>query len=146
VLFPWSATPATSSQKYQNSWSLSLSLSYPIFNNFVREAGIVTADANLVTSEARLRDARLALDANLTQALAALDAAGEQIDVSRTQVAAAQENLRMQRERYRLGASTIVDMLTAEVSTNQAEVALVQARYNYLIARAQLEAYVGHSL
>jgi len=39
-----------------------------------------------------------------------------------------------------------VDMLTAEVSTNQAEVALVQARYNYLIARAQLEAYVGHAL
>ena len=147
VLFPWSSTPATqTTSKYQNSWSLSLSLSYPIFNNFQREAGIVQADANLVSNDAKLRDARLALDANLTQALAALDAAGEQIDVSRTQVAAAQENLRMQRERYRLGASTIVDMLTAEVSTNQAEVGLVQARYNYLIARAQLEAYVGHAL
>jgi len=147
VLFPWSSTPASqTTSKYQNSWSLSLSLSYPIFNNFQREAGIVQADATLASNDAKLRDARLALDANLTQALAALDAAGEQIDVSRTQVAAAQENLRMQRERYRLGASTIVDMLTAEVSTNQAEVGLVQARYNYLIARAQLEAYVGHSL
>jgi outer membrane protein len=146
VLFPWSSAPATASQKYQNSWSLSLSLSYPIFNNFQREAGIVQADASLVTNEAKLRDARLFLDANLTQALAALDAAGQQVDVSRTTVAAAQENLRMQRERYRLGASTIVDMLTAEVSTNQAEVGLVQARYNYLIARAQLEAYVGHAL
>jgi outer membrane protein len=146
VLFPWSSTPASATQKYTGSWSLSLSLSYPLFNNFQREAGIVQADANVVSNEAKYRDARLALDANLTQALAALDAAGQQIDVSRTQVAAAQENLRMQRERYRLGASTIVDMLTAEVSTNQAEVALVQARYNYLIARAQLEAYVGHSL
>jgi len=162
---PWNAAPVTSqivrdtsvspvkidtllfrSPKYTGTWSLRLSLSYPIFNNFQREAGIVQADANLVSNEAKLRDARLALDANLTQALAALDAAGQQIDVSRTQVAAAQENLRMQRERYRLGASTIVDMLTAEVSTNQAEVSLVQARYNYLIARAQLEAYVGHAL
>jgi outer membrane protein len=52
----------------------------------------------------------------------------------------------MQRERYRLGASTIVDLLTAETTLNQAEVSLVQARYNYLIARAQLEALVGHGL
>jgi outer membrane protein len=66
--------------------------------------------------------------------------------VSRTTVAAAQEALRMQRERYRLGASTIVDLLTAETTLNQAETGLVQARYNYLIARAQLEALVGHGL
>ena len=132
--------------KYTGTWSVGLSLNIPIFNGFQREANVVSADANLVTAQARLRDAHLLLDANLTQALAALDAASQQIDVSRTTVAAAQENLRMQRERYRLGASTIVDMLTAEVSTNQAEVGLVQARYNYLIARAQLEAYVGHSL
>lgn len=142
---PWKEQ-TTPGLKYTGSWSLRLSLSYPIFNNFQRETGIVTADANVVQAQARLRDARLFLDANLTQSLAALDAAGQQIDVSRTTVAAAQENLRMQRERYRLGASTIVDMLTAEVTTNQAEVGLVQARYNYLIARAQLEAYVGHAL
>jgi len=154
---PWNAAPVNRvisgpdtsyvrSARYTGTWQLRLTLSYPIFNNFQREAGMVQADANVVSNEAKLRDARLALDANLTQALAALDAAGQQIDVSRTQVAAAEENLRMQRERYRLGASTIVDMLTAEVSTNQAEVGLVQARYNYLLARAQLEAYVGHSL
>jgi outer membrane protein len=142
---PWKEQ-TTPGLKYTGTWSLRLSLSYPIFNNFQREAGIVAADANTVQAEARLRDARLFLDANLTQSLAALDAAAEQIDVSRVSVAAAQENLRMQRERYRLGASTIVDMLTAEVTTNQAEVALVQARYNYLVARAQLEAYVGHAL
>jgi outer membrane protein TolC len=29
---------------------------------------------------------------------------------------------------------------------NQAEVGLVQSRYNYLIARATLEALVGHTL
>lgn len=154
---PWAAAPLNRvisagdtsflrSPKYTGTWSVRLSLSYPIFNGFQREAGIVQADANLVSSQARLRDARLALDANLTQAFTALDAAGSQIDVARTSVAAAQENLRMQRERYRLGASTIVDLLTAETTLNQAEVSLVQARYNYLVARAQIEAYVGHSL
>jgi TolC family type I secretion outer membrane protein len=154
---PWAAPPVNrvisgpdttfvQSRRYTGTWSLRLSMSYPIFNGFQREAGIVQADANLVSSRAKLRDARLALDANLTQAFTALAAAGSQIDVARTSVAAAQENLRMQRERYRLGASTIVDLLTAEVTLNQAEVSLVQARYNYLVARAQIEAYVGHSL
>jgi len=154
---PWASAPLNRvisgtdtsyvrSQRYTGTWSVRLSLSYPIFNGFQREAGIVNADANVVSSQAKLRDARLFLDANLTQAFTALDAAGSQIDVARTSVAAAQENLRMQRERYRLGASTIVDLLTAEVTLNQAEVSLVQARYNYLVARAQIEAYVGHSL
>jgi outer membrane protein len=151
VFFPWNPAPISSAsgsptQKYLSTWSVSLSLSYPLFNGFQREAGMVQADANLVEAQARLRDARLLLDANLTQALTALQAAGQQIDVARTSVAAAQENLRMQRERYRLGASTIVDLLTAEVTLNQAEVSLVQARYAYLVARAQLEAYVGHAL
>jgi outer membrane protein len=157
--FPWNSPPVRTitdstgavigtvqNPKYTGTWSVGLTISYPIFNGFQREAGMVQADANLRTARARLRDARLALDANLTQSLTALDAASAQIDVSRTSVASAQENLRMQRERYRLGASTIVDLLTAEATLNQAEVALVQARYNYLIARAQLEAYVGHSL
>ena len=52
----------------------------------------------------------------------------------------------MQQERYRLGAATLLDELTAEANLTQAEVNQVQARYNYLIARAQLEALVGHSL
>jgi outer membrane protein TolC len=144
ILFPWN--PVEAGPKYTSTWGVSLSLSYPLFDGFRRETNIVNADANYQSAQAKLRDARLGLDASLTQDLTALDAAGAQIDVSRTSVAAAQENLRMQRERYRLGASTIVDLLTAETTLNQAEVGLVQARYNYLIARAQLEALVGHSL
>lgn len=156
---PWNAAPLnpvtndsgtiigySRATKYTGTWNLSLRLSVPIFNGFVREASIVTADANAVGARAKLRDARLALDASLTQAVTALDAAAAQIDVGRTSVASAQESLRMQQERYRLGASTIVDLLTAETALNQAEVTLVQARYNYLIARATLEALVGHTL
>ncbi len=132
--------------RYTGSWSVSLSLSVPIFNGFQREASIVNADANYQSSQAKLRDARLALDASLTQDITTLEAAAAQIDVSRTSVASAQESLRMQQERYRLGASTIVDLLTAETALNQAQTTLVQSRYNYLIARAQLEALVGHTL
>jgi outer membrane protein TolC len=39
-----------------------------------------------------------------------------------------------------------LDLLTAQANLTQAEVSGVQARYTYLIARAQLEALVGHPL
>ena len=82
----------------------------------------------------------------LTQQLAALSTAYAQIGIARANVAAATEALRVQQERYRLGAATLLDELTAEANLTRAEVNQVQARYNYLIARAQLEALVGHSL
>lgn len=131
---------------FTRSWQVGFSINYPIFNGFQRETNVITADANATAAEARLRDARLLLDANLTQAFAALDAASARIDVARMSLTAAEEDLRLQRERYRLGASTIFEVLTSQVSADQAQVDLVQARYDYLVARAQLEAYVGHSL
>jgi outer membrane protein len=129
-----------------SNWNIGLSLSYPLFNGFQRETSIATADANTITAQASLRDARLALDASLTQAIAGLDASSQQIDIARSSVAAAEENLRMQQERYRLGTSTILDLLTTQTALNQAQANLVSARYNYLVARAQIEALVGHGL
>lgn len=131
---------------FVRTWSLGLTLSYPLFNGFQRESNIVTADANAVSAEAALRDARLALDASLIQQLSALDAASTSIDVARASVTAAEEDLRMQTERYRLGAVTIIEVLTSQANMQQAQVNLVTARYNYLVAHAQIEALVGHSL
>jgi outer membrane protein len=128
------------------NWFIRLQLSYPLFNGFQREANLVTADANVRTAGANLRDARLQLEAQLTDAFADLEAAAARIDVSRVSVAAAEEDLRMQRERYRLGAATIVEVLTSQITLDQAQVDLVRARYDYLVARAQIEALVGHDL
>lgn len=132
--------------RYVSGWNVSLTVSFPLFNNLTRETNIISSDASYQAAVARARDARLLLDANLTQSIAALDAAAAKIDVARTSLTAAEEDLRLQRERYRLGASTIFEVLTSQVSLDQAQVDLVRARYDYLVARAQLEAYVGHAL
>src|SRR5438445_537865 len=42
--------------------------------------------------------------------------------------------------------SSFWPLLTAQANLTQAQVSQVQSRYNYLIARAQLEAIVGHAL
>ena len=52
----------------------------------------------------------------------------------------------MQQERYTLGMATIVDVLTSQVSLDQAEVDIVRARFDFLVAKAQIEALIGREL
>jgi outer membrane protein TolC len=49
-------------------------------------------------------------------------------------------------ERYRLGVATIVDLLVSQESLTQAELEVVNARFGYLQALAQIEAIVGRPL
>ena len=52
----------------------------------------------------------------------------------------------MQQERYRLGAATMLDLITSQAALTQAEQGLVNARFDYQTARAQLEALAGRTL
>lgn len=123
-----------------------IAFSYPLFNQYTREENLVRANVAADNAAAALRDARLAAQQNLVQYLGALRTAEQQIAIQQVSVAAAQEDLRVQQQRYELGASTLLDVLTSQTTLNQAEAALIQARYNYRVARAQLEALIGHPL
>jgi outer membrane protein len=129
-----------------NQRQLSLSFRWNLFNGFDRELTIAQREADLDVAEANASDARLSVQAELTTRLAELEAARSRIEITQTSVAAATEDLRVQQERYRLGASTIVDVLTSQEALNQAEVNVVNARFDYLRAKAQLEALIGRTL
>ena len=129
-----------------NQRQLSLSLRWNLFDGFDRELTIVQRDAELDLAEATAADAQREVQAELTTRLAELDAARMRTEITETSVAAATEDLRVQQQRYRLGASTIVDLLTSQEALNQAEVDVVNARFDYLRAKAQLEALIGRNL
>ncbi|MGH7675001.1 MAG: TolC family protein, partial [Gemmatimonadales bacterium] len=131
---------------YPETFLWRFGLSWTLFNGFQREQSQVSASVQRDVTESRAADTRRQVNAQLTQQLAALFTAHTQIDISRTNVAAASEDLRVQQERYRVGAGTILDLLTSQESLTQAEVSLVQALFDYLLARAQLEALVGRTL
>jgi outer membrane protein TolC len=130
----------------RETFSWRFGLSWTLFNGFQREQSQVSASVTRDVASARAADARRQVNAQLTQQLAALFTAYAQIGITGANVAAATEARRVTQERYRLGAGTLLDLLTAEANLTQAEVNRVQARYNYLSARAQVEALVGHPL
>jgi outer membrane protein TolC len=138
---PWSGTDA-----YKNNWTLRLSLNWTLFDGFSREGNQVSAAVQRDIAEAHAADLRLQLNALFTQQVAALFTASAQIAFADANVAASAEALRVQQDRYRLGAGTLLDLLTAEAAVTQSQVNQVQAHYDYLNARAQLEALLGHSL
>ena len=131
---------------FLQSRSISLGLSWPIFNRFQREQGIVNSLTALDNAEAQAADSRRSVLASLSAAIAALDAARLTITITQTSVLAAEEDLRVQQERYRLGAATIVDVLTSQEALNQAEVDVVIARFDYVRARASISALIGRTL
>jgi outer membrane protein TolC len=129
-----------------NQRQVSLALRWNLFDGFDRELTIVQREADLDVAEANASDAKRAVQADLELRLAEMDAATARIGITQTSVVAAREDLRVQQERYRLGASTIVDVLTSQEALNQAEVDVVNARFDYLRAKAQLEALIGRKL
>ena len=129
-----------------NQRQVSLALRWNLFDGFDRELAVAQREADVDVAEASAADARLGVQADLELRLAELDAARTRIEITRTSVVAAREDLRVQQERYRLGASTIVDVLTSQEALNQAEVDVVNARFDYLRAKAQLEALIGRNL
>jgi len=152
------ATYNTSSQGLTQPWNgfdsptqknlnrFTIGLSWTLFDGFTREQAVAQSSVSLDVARAQTADTRRQLSAQLTQQLAATFTGHAQIGITGANVVAAAEALRVQQERYRLGAATLLDLLTAEANLTQAQVNQVQARYNYLIARVQVEALVGHAL
>jgi outer membrane protein TolC len=121
-------------------------VNWTLFNGFAREGDQVSASVDRDVAEAHAADLRRQLNALFTQQVSALFTASAQIGFADANVAAAAEALRVQQDRYRLGAGTLLDLLTSETNLTEAQVTQVQARFDYLTARAQLEALVGHPL
>jgi len=124
----------------------SVRLNFPLFNNFNREDQVVRARVAEDNAAAQLRDARLLAQQNLIAQFGVLRTAEERIDIQQASVLAAQEDLRVMQQRYSLSASTLLDLLTSQSQLNQARAALIQARQDYRIARAQIEAIIGRDL
>ncbi len=128
------------------SKTLSISLSYSLFDNWTREAQSSVAAAGVSNAQATLRDAEAGAQQSLVQYVASLETLEQQLRIQQASIAAAQENLRVEQQRYAVGAATILDVLTAQTTINQAVAQLIQYRLNFRTTRAQIEQLIGRSL
>ena len=123
-----------------------ISVSMTLWDNFQRENQLVTARIQRENAEATLRDQELGQQQSLAQWIGTLRTTQAQMTVQRLSLAAAEEDLRVIQLRYELGAATQLEVTTSQDALNRARVALIDTRYRYRIARAQIEALIGREL
>jgi len=128
------------------SRGVSLGLNYPIFNRFQRENAVATAQINVDNAEANLKDQRLLAQQNILTQIGTLRNAEEQIRVQLLSVRANEEDLRVNQQRYAIGAGLMLDVLTSQSNLVSARQQLIQQRLNYRNARAQIESIIGRDL
>jgi outer membrane protein len=141
--YDWAATEFPPTER---DWSMRVTASLPVLNGFAREGNVARARAQERAAEAAAADAALAARAAATDAAREINQAERRVEISRRAVELAQEDLRVQEERYRLGNATILDLQTSQEALAQAEAAWVTARQALALAVAQLEAVLGEEL
>ncbi|HEX2722226.1 MAG TPA: TolC family protein [Gemmatimonadaceae bacterium] len=133
-------------KRYAYNQNLSFSLNFPLFNNLNREVNVARAIVAEDIAQVALRDAKFLARQTLVQSLGQMRTAQEQVAIQANSVVAATEDLRVQQRRYELGATTLLDLLTSQAQLDNARTALIRARYDYRVAKAQLEALIGRDL
>ncbi len=137
---------ALTGNDYSYSSTVRFSLSFPLFNGLQREQQVVQAQVAQENAEATLRDAQLGALESLAQSLGGFRSAEEKVASQAASVEAAEEDLRVQQQRYGVSAATLLDILTSQALLDQARQDLIRARFDLRVARAQLEALVGREL
>jgi multidrug efflux system outer membrane protein len=123
-----------------------ITLSLPLWDAGQRELSIARARSQRDIARADRADRERAAAELMAEAYHGYQTSRAGTELARVGVAVAAETYRVQGVRYREGATTILDLLEAQVALSEAEATLVQARYATHLALAQIEALLGRHL
>lgn len=126
--------------------SLSLTVTFPLWNNGQREIQLSQARVNRDVARAIRADLERSAWHDATAAYDAYETSRATVALEQNAVLVARENNRVQETRYRAGATTILDLLDAQNRLVAAEADLVQALYSTRRARAGLEVILGERI
>jgi outer membrane protein len=121
-------------------------VSVPLFQGFAQKQRVEQAQASARDALHRVRAQELQLRTEVVSAQETLLTARRIVAIEEQNRESAAEQLRLERERYRLGATSFVDLLNAETFRAQADRSYLNALYDFHAALATLEAAVGRRL
>jgi multidrug efflux pump len=123
-----------------------VTVSVPVWDGGRRELMVAQARAARDAARAEREDRERAAAETMAEVYHGYETARAGTELAGVGLTVAAENYRVQRARYREGATTILDLLEAQVALSEAEAGLVQARYATRLALAQIEALLGRRI
>ena len=123
--------------------SVTLSLSFPLFNGLVREQQIEEAKVAEQNARYARDDQELQIALEVREAYLNYQTATKQLEVTAKQLRSARQAREAAQERYNLGAASIVELTNANRTFVQAASQRVQARYNFIFQQKLIDYYTG---
>jgi outer membrane protein len=127
----------------QDSWSVGVVLNLNLFNGGSDQARIVEAQAQRERAAALRQRLANAIGLDAHEAFLAHQTARERVPVAREAVTHAEESLRIVKDRYEAGLTTIVELLDGETALTAARTSLTRTLYDATVSRARLELSLG---
>lgn len=131
--------PAPSS--YSNDKTVGLNLTVPLYDQGLTNYNIANAAAQLDQAIATLNSTKLTVESDVRSALATLISARSSLVQARSELTSAQVSLSATQAQYKVGATTILNVVTAEANLTTAQATYISALYgvqtaqqNYLYA------------
>ncbi|MBC7186870.1 MAG: TolC family protein [Calditrichaeota bacterium] len=123
--------------------SLGMQVDLNLFRGFADKAAVEREAASYRSVQEEHADKLRQLALRVNQAFLYLEAVQEIARINRDNLLAAEEDLRLAEERYRVGSGTLLEINDARVAVTRAKQIVIGAKYDSQVARATLEALMG---
>jgi outer membrane protein len=130
-------------QKFSDSWDVSLSLSFDVWNWGTTAHQTDQAQSQLAQAYDAVGQLKDGITLEVTQNYLNQRQSVERIAVAQKGVQQAEENYRITNEKFKKGLSLNSDLLDAEVALLQARINYTQSLVDYELAEARLEKAIG---
>jgi outer membrane protein TolC len=128
------------------SLSVGLQLTWNLFNGFQSSARLQQAEIQRRRAEVQLDQLRQAVTVEVRRAVRDLESAREQIEAQETNVRRAELNYDHVSQRVSEGVASPIELREASDQLDQSRLNYLQAIYDYLVARSDLETALGQPL
>jgi len=123
--------------------SVGLALTFNIFNGNVDSINYQNSVIDMKISRLELRNIENRLAGDVIEMNATLQKRIEKVMLEKQNVVTAEQNLKLQQERYAIGASDSLDFRDAQVKLSRAQTSLIVASYQARITLLEIEQLIG---
>ncbi len=125
------------------NWFFGAGLRWNVFDGMETKARVAESRHGIDAAEARQRQAASGVRFEVRRAWLEWNAVKDRLALARASIAEAEESLRITRDRYANGLSTVTDLLRTEVAVLGAKTVYLSALYEQRLAATRLEAAKG---
>jgi outer membrane protein TolC len=128
---------------YHGVFAATGSVKFPIFREAAQRGQEDQISSQITSLQQRIADNRVAIESQIRSSQLDVDAAHQLVEVAQSNAALARQELSDERDRFTAGVDTNLPVLDAQSSVTGADAQLVNALYQYNVAKLQLARNTG---